>query len=265
MAVATVAIEGWPVDYELVGDGEPVVFAHASPFVSWYRPLIEALEGWATLIVRRPATFRPGLRIEDDADLLAGLVEHLRIERPHVVGHSYGGLVALSVAARGPLEVASVALLEPATMGLLEPSAARQRGAALLELARDRGAPAAMEGFLHAVCGAAGKALLERAVPEATMEAAAHAEGFFEAELPAAIEWHFGADDAASIRAPVLNMSGANSEPRFAEAEAIIHEHFPDAPRPSIPATHLMMAEAPREAARHLESFWRGMRTGPAP
>jgi pimeloyl-ACP methyl ester carboxylesterase len=172
VVVATVAIEGWPVEYEIAGDGDPVVFTHASPFVSWYRPLLDAVDGWTTLVYRRSATFRPGLCIEDDADLLAGLADHVGIERPHLVGHSYGGLVALSAAARGRPDVTSLALLEPATMGLLEPSQARQRSAPLFELAGRQGAAAAMEGFLQAVCGTAGRALLDQAVPGATAASA---------------------------------------------------------------------------------------------
>ena len=255
----SVAIAGWPVDYELAGGGEPVVFVHASPFVGWYRPLIDALTGWTTLLYRRPATFRRGLRIEDDADLLADLVGHLRVERPHLVGHSYGGLVALAVAAQGRLPVASVALLEPATMGLLEPAEARQQATGLLELARTAGAAVAMDGFLRAVCGAAGRSLLDQVVPGATEEAVAHADGFFAAELPAVVEWQFGPAEASSIDVPVLNISGVDSEARFAESSAIIAQYLPAAERASIPATHLMMAQAPNETARHLDSFWRGV------
>ena len=122
-----------------------------------------------------------------------------------------------------------------------------------------------MESFLQAVCGAAGRSLLDRAVPAASAEAAANAEAFFSAELPAVIEWQFGAVDAASMQAPVLNMTGTESEPRFSESAAIIRHLMPDAAHVSIPATHLMMAEAPQQTARHLESFWRALRTEPAP
>ncbi len=262
--MSTVAIDGWPVEYELAGDGEPVVFNHASPFVSWYRPLLDALDGWTTLVYRRPATFRPGLRIEDDADLLARLADHLRIERPRLVGHSYGGLVALSVASRGRIDITSIAVLEPATLGLLEPDEARSRSMPLLDLAR-HDAAAAMEGFLQAVCSATGRALLDRAVPVAADEAFANAEAFFGAELPAVIEWRFGRAEASSIDVPILSLSGTESEPRFAESAAIIRRHFPDAAHASIPATHLMMAEAPQQTARHLESFWRSSAAQPPP
>jgi pimeloyl-ACP methyl ester carboxylesterase len=264
VAVATVQIDGWPVEYELAGDGPPVVFVHASPFVSWYRPLLQELGDWTTLLYRRPASHRPRLSIDDDADLLAGLVSHLALERPHVVGHSYGGLVAMAVATRRRVEITSLALLEPATMGLLDPVVARQRGAALLELARSQGTAIAMQAFLQAVCGAAGRERLDEVVPGATAEAVANAKGFFSTEMPAVLDWRFGPADAAAIQVPILNISGTESEPRFAESAAIIRSYFRDAKQAEVPATHLMMAQAPREIASHLESFWRQASAGSA-
>jgi hypothetical protein len=122
-----------------------------------------------------------------------------------------------------------------------------------------------MEAFLQAVCGAEGRSLLDRAVPGASAEATANAEAFFSAELPAVLGWQFGTFDAASVRAPALNVSGTGSEPRFSESAAIIQHLFPDAAQVSIPATHLMMGEAPLETARLLEEFWRTVSTSRRP
>jgi pimeloyl-ACP methyl ester carboxylesterase len=47
------------------------------------------------------------------ADDVVRLLDHLRVRRAHLVGHSMGGLVATSVAARYPERVASAALLAP--------------------------------------------------------------------------------------------------------------------------------------------------------
>ena len=73
-----------------------------------------------------------------DFDVDAGDVAELLGPGAHVVGHSYGGLVAALAAARRPDAVWSLALLEPATMALLrgdpdierdaEQHAQRQRG-----------------------------------------------------------------------------------------------------------------------------------------
>ena len=44
------------------------------------------------------------------ADCLAGLVETLRLEKPHLLGHSYGGALALEVYRRHPTLPATLIL-----------------------------------------------------------------------------------------------------------------------------------------------------------
>ena len=95
---------------------------HASPFVSWYRPLIEQLAELSTLcyrrhLVKRTRRHRP-LTVADDAAICARLMDHVGWPTAHVVGHSYGALVALQLAIDSPERVGSVALLEPAARGI---------------------------------------------------------------------------------------------------------------------------------------------------
>ena len=51
--------------------------------------------------------------LEDYADDVAGLIEHFRIERFVLVGHSMGGKIALAFAARQPKNLESLVLLAP--------------------------------------------------------------------------------------------------------------------------------------------------------
>ena len=98
--MSTIELDGIRVDYEIVGmgGGPAVVLPHARPFVSCYRPLVGALAGRPVLHYRRETPEDPTHRIEDDARLCVRLLAHVGIDRPHVVGHSYGGLVALELA-----------------------------------------------------------------------------------------------------------------------------------------------------------------------
>ncbi len=121
-----VELNGVTVEYELLGDGEPVVLPHARPFVSWYRPLAQALDR-AVLRYRRSVPPGRPWRVEDDAALCAQLLTRLGVERFAVVGHSYGGLVALELARDHGVDPRSVALLEPAMIGLLPPEEAAGR------------------------------------------------------------------------------------------------------------------------------------------
>lgn len=137
-----VEFDGVQVEYELLGDGDPVVLPHARPFVSWYAPLAGALDR-AVLRYRRSVPPGGSWRVEDDAVLCARLLAHLGVERPDVVGHSYGGLVALELARDHGVDPRSVALLEPATIGLLPADEAAARMGGLLRAAHSDG-PAAM-------------------------------------------------------------------------------------------------------------------------
>ena len=253
-----VDVAGIRVEYALTGgdDGPVVLLPHARPFVRWYEPLVAALAGRRVLSYRRPAV--DGLTIARDAELAAALLEHVGAVRPHVVGHSYGGLVALALAMRA--EVRSVALIEPATTGLLDPAEAAARSAGVLRLAADAGPAAAMGAFLQAVGGAGAAEELDRLVPGATADALANAEGFFAHELPAVVAHEFDPADVAGIDVPVLNVVGSSSESRFAEAAAIVQSWLPDAERSEIPdVTHLLVAQRPDVVAGRLDAFWQGI------
>jgi pimeloyl-ACP methyl ester carboxylesterase len=253
-----VELAGCEVEYEIVGEGEPVVFLHARPFVSWYRPLVRALSGRTVLQYWRAAPEDPSFGIPDDADVCTRLLARVGIERPHVVGHSYGGVLALELARQRVVAVRSLALLEPAPTGLVERDEASARTAPLLNAVRDAGSAAAMESFLGTVCGDDGAAVLDRLVAGAVAEAVAHADRFFTVELPALVRWSFGAADAAAIDCPVLNMTGGQTAPRFAEGAEIIQSWFPRAEAWTLPRVgHLMMAQEPHATAERLQQFWR--------
>ena len=104
-----VELDGLRIEYELLDGAMPVVvLPHARPFVGWYSPLASALDRAALRYRRSVPRDRPWC-VEDDAALCARLLTHLGIERPHVVGHSYGGLVALELARDHGVEPRSVA------------------------------------------------------------------------------------------------------------------------------------------------------------
>lgn len=73
---------------------------------------------WRLLVVDRPAMV-PGaspapVDFERDSELIASLLKG----GMHLVGHSYGGLVALLAAARRPDELASLTVIEPPCFGV---------------------------------------------------------------------------------------------------------------------------------------------------
>jgi pimeloyl-ACP methyl ester carboxylesterase len=61
------------------------------------------------------AVHEPAARtISDHACDCRALLEHLRVKRAHVIGHSFGDVVALQLALDSPEVIQSLVLLEPA-------------------------------------------------------------------------------------------------------------------------------------------------------
>jgi 3-oxoadipate enol-lactonase len=102
--------------HEVHGDGPPVLFLHAgiADLRMWsgvaerlapsHRVILCDLQGWG----RTP--LRPG-RVSNTDDLVA-LLDALAVPRTAVVGASYGGLVALSLAVLHPERVTALGLLD---------------------------------------------------------------------------------------------------------------------------------------------------------
>jgi pimeloyl-ACP methyl ester carboxylesterase len=89
-------------------DGEGPLLFHAR-----YRLIRYHRRGYAGSTKHEPgASFSIGRQA---ADALA-VLRHLGIERAHIVGHSYGGVIALKLAPDAPQVVHSLTLLEPAIM-----------------------------------------------------------------------------------------------------------------------------------------------------
>ena len=252
------------LSYELQGrgQGERVVLVHASSFVSWYQPLVARLGELSTLTYRRhlrrpdEGAYRP-LTVEEDAAICARLLDHVGWSAAHVVGHSYGCLVALRMAIDAPARVASVALLEPAARGISSSEQVRTALQPVFAAYRSGDTAGAVDLFLRHVCGDGYRAPLDRAVPDAFDQALAEADLFFQAEMPAVQQWAFGADEAARVSQPVLNVLGARSAPRFVEGSELVQSWFPHAERYSVPdAGHLLMVENPDAVAAGLKDFF---------
>ena len=109
------------------GNGPTVVCLHSSASSSaQWRALAEQLSGRFRVLAvdlygcgRTPAWTQPRpLRLDDEVALLDPVWRRAG-EHFHIVGHSYGGAVAVSAAVRHAGRVASLTLYEPVMFGLL--------------------------------------------------------------------------------------------------------------------------------------------------
>jgi pimeloyl-ACP methyl ester carboxylesterase len=122
-------IDGRELAYEVGGAGEPVVLVHGSHIADAFAPLLaEPLltDRYQLILYHRrgfaDSTHPEGpLSIMQQAADCRALMQYLGVPCAHIVGHSYGGAIALQLALDAPVAVHSLALLEPAL--LMVPSA----------------------------------------------------------------------------------------------------------------------------------------------
>lgn len=150
-AIRSILANGYRFGYEETGDGMPVVLVHGAltDYRFWRGPL-ETLAGAARVIAysRRyhyPNPWRSGdptYGFEGNAFDLVALVRALGLDRPVVVGHSWGAAVALEAVRREPGLFRALILVEPLVdslirdPGLRAESARRAREAFSLALSR---------------------------------------------------------------------------------------------------------------------------------
>ena len=118
---------GITLHYEEKGHGAPVVFVHGSigDYSYWQDQVSAFGKRYRAIAYSRrynyPNTnpFRQGYSAVVDADDLAALIRKLHLGKVFVVGHSYGALTALFLAARHPELLRAVVLAEPPAVTLL--------------------------------------------------------------------------------------------------------------------------------------------------
>jgi pimeloyl-ACP methyl ester carboxylesterase len=187
------------------------------------------------------------------------LLRHLGLERAHVVGHSYGGAIALQLAMDSPGVVHSLALLEPGLMVGASAQGYRESLARGAERYREAGAAVVVEEFLEARWPEY-RTALEQALAGAFAQAVADAGTWFEREMPGLLGWRFDEADARRISQPTLSVLGGESDAlasRFGETHRLLLAWLPQAEGVVLPgATHLMQLEDPRGLAEVLTAFW---------
>ena len=260
-------IDGVTLEHEESGIGDPVVFIHGAFIAPAFRPLLteRALSDRYRLISYHRRGYVGSSRAEQPLSLAgqAGdcrrLLAHLGVQRAHVVGHSFGGVIALQLSLDAPQLVQTLTLLEA---GLLTGESApmyREALAYSLQRYHDVGAQVAVDEFLQQRWPGY-REPLERVLPGAFAQAVADAATFFETELPAGLVWRFGEEEARRIAQPVLVVLGEKSvalHQRFAETQRLLLSWLPNAESFVLPgATHFLQVEKPRVMAEALAEFY---------
>ncbi|MBY8877087.1 alpha/beta fold hydrolase [Actinacidiphila acidipaludis] len=249
------------LSHDVAGDGPAVVLLHSGVCDRrMWDPQWAALTAAGRTVVRcdlrgfgeSPAADKPC----DDADDVRDLLDTLGVERAVVVGSSFGGAVALEVAARWPDRVTGLLLLCAASPVRQEKSpefrAVLDREDALIEGGDVAGA---VELMVDTWVGPEAGDTVREAVR--VMQRRAYELQLAAAEVPS-LEVDF---DIAAAKAPCLAVSGAHDLPDFRRIAARLPDLLPDARHVELPwAGHLPSMERPAEVTRMMLDFLRDPR-----
>lgn len=261
-------IDGVALEYDVHGDGEPVVFIHAGIFTDWFTPLLQepALTSRYQLVhYHRAGCAGSGhvigpVSLAQQANHCRALMRHLGIDRAHIVGHSSSGNIALQLALDAPNAAHSLAVLEPALMSVPSAPTSRAFVTTAVELYRAGDKARAVDTFLRGTCGPDYRAVLDQALPRAFRQYVADADTFFGQELPALQQWSFREEDAKRVIQPVLAVVGARSlqlEPIWGERHRLLLDWLRNVEPFVLPdAGHLLQIDNPRGMAEGLSDFF---------
>jgi pimeloyl-ACP methyl ester carboxylesterase len=252
------------LEYDIRGTGEPVLLIHGAHLADALRPLLAApaLEAFQMILYHRRgfagSSRPPGpTSTEDQAGDAVGLLDHCGVGRAHLVGHSYGVMIALTLAAAYPTRVRSLALLEPPPLTGPARAAFMDGMAHLAQRYAEGDATGAVHEFF-ALLDADWRTAIDRAVPGGIEQAENDASTFFESDLAEGMKWSFGSEQAVAISCPVLSVLGTASGPLFAAGREQLHEWFPQCQDADITgATHYLQMEEPAAVATAIAEFLR--------
>jgi pimeloyl-ACP methyl ester carboxylesterase len=116
-----VRVGGWPVRYEVAGEGEPVVLVHGLSGSTrwWSRNVSSIAQRYRIYLVDLPGfgemrTLRRRFVLAEAVSWLSEWMDAVGLGRAHLVGHSMGGYICLRLAASRPAAVRRLVLVAPA-------------------------------------------------------------------------------------------------------------------------------------------------------
>lgn len=131
-------VSGLQIAFERAGEGPPLALLHGigSNARAWRYQLSELADEFTVVAWDAPGYGRSsdpplGVEMADYADYLAGLFDHLGLGRAHVLGLSWGGVLAQEFYRRHPSRVSSLILADTFAGGRSRPEAVRQQNLAM--------------------------------------------------------------------------------------------------------------------------------------
>lgn len=249
--------DGGRLAYLEQGDGSPILLIHGTGGSAWFDSAARLARSHRVITFDRrgfgDSTGDAGAdylarHVEDAAELM----RHLNARSATIVGHSWGGIVALGLTVTHPELVGRMVLMEPVFHAKRHPTPRFLLAFMRIQLLRKvRGAEAATVAFLRfATSRADGGTTYDRLPPEMRAQLMNNATGTM-AELGAGTGEALSDERVAEIKTPVLILEGAVSQSVFRKASSRLAKTLPQAQVQVLPgASHLMQFDAPSDFER---------------
>lgn len=267
MTTRQVRVSDVLITYRQRGEGPPVVLLHGGMEDSraWLRQLDSLSDEFTVLAWDAPGCGQSkdipeSWRLPEFADALAGWLRELNIERPHVLGLSWGSSVALEYYRRHPSAPASLILASAYAgwAGSLPPEEVAARHASALAAA-DLPREQLVKGWPGVFSTAASPALVEEVLSIAADNSGRVHPGGYRAMAHSMAEADLR-DVLPTIRIPVLLLYGELDERSPLHVAENIRAQISSAELVVIPGVgHLANVEAPAEFSAHVRSFIRSL------
>jgi pimeloyl-ACP methyl ester carboxylesterase len=253
------------LEYEEHGQGDPVLLIHGAFVSDALSPVAREpalTERYRTIWYRRRGyggsdPVSPPFSIAEQAGDAQALLEHLGVERAHVVGHSGGGVIATELALKAPQLVRSLVVLEPAIF----PPALGEAFPEMLAPAREAylsgDAGGGVDSFMNVIGSDPDwRNQLAKTLPAGPEQADSDAHVTFDVDLPQFAGWFFDGDRGSRLSLPVCYVFG-NESGLMIEA---LRDHFlslvPKAEEVRLPGLdHSMCTEGPALVAEAVAEF----------
>jgi pimeloyl-ACP methyl ester carboxylesterase len=262
--------------YAVLGSGEPILCIHGTNVADslvtplrFYPPLLEEYQ----LISYYRAGYngstleKSSLSIEESAEHAKQLLDHLGIQRAHIMAFSFGGVIGFQFLLSYPERAHSAILLEP-YLNRESPEAVEANVAAFnraMELYNSGDKFGAARSYMIDVAGPSFLGSVEMTGPlDVWQRVEACVDTAFTVDLPAVVSWKFQMSEADNLverkpDMPVLAVMGLDSEsvmPGFREVQRFLMTWLPQAERCGIPhATHGLQSMNPVAVAQGAYAF----------